>query len=1185
MKAALRIVALAALAFPWLSVAAVYSSSPSRKALDGIKQTERPAAEEALAQDLRAGKFGFREILVIQRHAMPLSHVYTYHVEGFRRGGGIYVFTPGPDGGKLRQLVDSTAGMVLDCDLSYDGREVVFSWKRGGPQMAQPIFSDQDVDRSNPDHNYQIYRMNIDGSGLTALTHAPCNNLNACWLPDGGIAFISDRKPAYAYCWVTTSPVLYRMDRDGRNQKRLSANYLMDFTPSVLNDGRIIYTRWEYVDRPACPIQSLWTINPDGTGLAGFYGNRVISPGTFMQAQPVPGTQQVLALATNHNGDCRGAICLIDHSKGANARQSVRNLTPEVNMYEVRAVYGNGLEGPYETPFPIDNGHFLVSRQGVLELRDFDGDRVSLLQPSQGMGFYSPQPVRAVPTPPIVSGAPLDESVKLAEDGSVSGSWATVVLQDVYQGLAPHVKRGEVRQVCVVQEIEKSVHAPQLRKTANGYENIAAFGYQFPLVSCGATYSPKKVWGFADVAEDGSACFKVPSEVPIYFLALDAEGRAVQRMRTFTHLMPGEVQGCVGCHADRNGISPGPGGLLTGATRPQELRAPEWGVKGFSYTEVVQPVLDKHCTGCHNAGQRPGDVDLSADRTDFFNVSYDVLARKGTLGEHSPQINNARLDSGEEGRSPYTSWIWTINGTERNILQIRPKQWGSPASKLADLVLSGHPDATGKPQVALSSAERRRIFLWIDLNVPYYGTSASNHPDRQGCRRMLPPQLKPVLQEVAARRCASCHASGVPRTFYTRMLDPERNDFLLAPLAKSAGGTEACGRAIFASREDPDYRKILDTFRPIQELLRAKPRPDTDGYVEPPCRTREVRNMGIEASNDRYLLAQGPQAAAPTSDHLRDLAGPFLIGYASASDFERFSDADRYKDVARREFNVLTPENALKWDTIHPQQTVFNFAPGDQHVRFARANNMQVHGHTLVWHNQLPGWLTNGRWNEATLTEVLKDHIDNVAGHYRGQVLVWDVVNEAFNEDGSFRASLWLKTLGEKHLEMAFRRAHAVDPKAKLIYNDYGIETVNKKSSAVFKMISDFKRRGVPIDGVGLQMHISSGGIDVASFANNMQRFADLGVEIYVTEMDVSLALPVSANKLEAQAGIYRDVLHRCLAQPACKGLLMWGFTDRYSWIPQFVPGHGDALIFDADYQPKPAYRALQAELKANPRP
>ena len=158
----------------------------------------------------------------------------------------------------------------------------------------------------------------------------------------------------------------------------------------------------------------------------------------------------------------------------------------------------------------------------------------------------------------MLTGNVMDRTPELPEDGSVSGAWATVFMQDVYNGLEPHVKRGEIKQIAVVQEVEKSTHTPQnnQRLDGPGMRNIAVFGFQFPLVSCGATYAPKKVWGFADVEEDGSAAFKVPSEVPIYFLALDGEGRAVQRMRSFTHLMPGEVQGCVGCHADRNSVTP-----------------------------------------------------------------------------------------------------------------------------------------------------------------------------------------------------------------------------------------------------------------------------------------------------------------------------------------------------------------------------------------------------------------------------------------------------------------------------------------------------------------------------------------------------------------------------------------------------------------------------------------------------
>ncbi|MHC4399929.1 MAG: HzsA-related protein, partial [Planctomycetota bacterium] len=485
---------------------------------------------------------------------------------------------------------------------------------------------------------------------------------------------------------------------------------------------------------------------------------------------------------------------------------------------------GNRIRGPYENPYPIDDEHFLVSRRGAIVVRSYDGTREAvLLRPRDGMGFYSPTPVAARRVPPVIPPT-------VPPDGAKE-PWATVCLKDVYLGLEPHVRRGEVHRICVVQEIEKSRWAPQAF-TAPREGNIAAFGFQFPLVSCGATYSPKKVWGYAKVEEDGSANFKVPAELPIYFMALDAEGRAVQRMRSFTHLMPGEVQGCTGCHADRNTIATRNDDLPTAFDRPpQELEPPEWGVAGFSYPRIVQPVWDRYCVDCHNAREAPGDVDLAGDKTDFFNVSYDVLARKGTLGELDFARHGAH--GGLMGESPYTSWISTYNGEEANILEIAPKTWGSPASLLTEIILSGHPDDDGKPRFHMDRASRRRVMTWIDLNVPYYHTSVSNHYQRKGCRRMMPEELDAVLESVAKRRCASCHQDGLPRTFYTRILDPENNRFLMAPLARLAGGTEACGEPVFASKDDPDYRAILATFEPIREMLKERPRMDMTEEASP----------------------------------------------------------------------------------------------------------------------------------------------------------------------------------------------------------------------------------------------------------------------------------------------------------------------------------------------------------------
>ena len=825
---------------PGAAEIAVFATPVTMKQLAALRvpPKEKTAKAQALRKELFDGKLGFTDLLLVKRKPLNISHVYVYHVEGFRPGGGLYIFSPKEE--KLKCIFDAKDGMITTADLSYDGKEVVFALRRGGHVGSNPVAHIEDISRYKEEKsNYHVFKINIDGTGLKQLTHGSYNNLDPCWLPDGGVGFISDRKPAYAYCYVVTSPVIYRMESDGSKQKRLSANYLMDFTPSVLEDGRIIYTRWEYVDRAACPIQSLWAINPDGTGLSGFYGNRVISPGTFMDAQPVPGTNKIVATATNHNGPCRGGIVLIDPSKGANAKEAVTNLTPEINIYAHRlggGPWGNGMldtrvRGTYEKPLALSKDRFLVSKGGTIQLRDFDANAISLIFPQGGMGWYCPMPVRRVKPPPVVTGATMDHMVVLPEDGSVSGAWATMFMQDVYYGLEPHVKRGEIKQIAVVQEIEKSTHSPQNNKRLDGHgmRNIAVFGFQFPLVSCGATYAPKKLWGFADVNPDGSATFKVPSEVPIYFLALDKEGRALQRMRSFTHLMPGELQGCVGCHADRGSATPHTRKVVALRAVAQELIKPAWGVKGFSYQEVVQGVFDRNCIKCHNEREQPGNVDLTGDMTDFFNVSYDILARTGTQGERNwirhgspsgPKYDKVR------GMSPYAEWIWSINGAGHNVLEIKPGRWGSPASKVAEIIRSGHPDKKGKTRVNVPDKDRRRVYIWLDLNVPYYGTSSSNHKAHLGSRRMMPLALESTLKQVASRRCASCHKRGIPRKFYTRVVNPQNNSFLLAPLAKKAGGLEKCGKAVFPSTDDPDYQKILKTFEPIHKLLKERPRAD-----------------------------------------------------------------------------------------------------------------------------------------------------------------------------------------------------------------------------------------------------------------------------------------------------------------------------------------------------------------------
>lgn len=731
---------------------------------------------------------GIDRVVAIRRHEIVASHVYTYHYEGFRPGGALCVVDLRSPDGDVTELVASPTGQILDCDLSYDGKTILFSW------------------RQTEDSGYHLWTIGVDGSGLTQITDGPWHDYNGCWLPDGGIAFLSTREAQFAYCWHAPVGVVHRMDANGANVRKLSANYLNDFTPYVLHDGRILFTRWEYVDRPAIPIQSLWTMGPDGAGLAGYFGNRVLSPGTFMEARPIPGSTKIICTMTGHNGPTRGAIGIVDRERGMNAQAAIENITPDVPVPRVNEGNGN-TDGtkPYSCPVPLDGERFLLSAQGPVLVRTYSGDCQSLAlnPPGQGMQWFSAQPIRERSRPPVVASAPTEE-----ED-------AVIYLQDVYRGLEPAVKRGEVKRIRIVREMQKTVRInPELR----------AFGFQFPVISCGATYAGKDVLGEVPVEEDGSACFLVPAGVPVYFMALDAQGRAVQRMRSFTHFMPGERQSCIGCHEPRLGTStPVRGTALNGP--PRNLDPPEWGSGGFGYAKVVQPVLDQYCIGCHNRSHPPKGLDLTGDLTDYFNVSYENLARE-------PQ--------GPEG-SPYVSWIPTYNGEEQNILKIDPKSWGSPRSRLADIILTGHPDESGLKRFDMDEASRRRILAWIDLNVPYYSSSETAHPERQGCRRMLPDDLEAVLEDVATRRCASCHDQGIPRKEWTRVTNPELNSFLAAPLARKAGGAGKCGEEVFASREDPDYRALLDTFQPIETLLARVPRMDMPGAQPAPDVCRDTQ--------------------------------------------------------------------------------------------------------------------------------------------------------------------------------------------------------------------------------------------------------------------------------------------------------------------------------------------------------
>jgi endo-1,4-beta-xylanase len=312
---------------------------------------------------------------------------------------------------------------------------------------------------------------------------------------------------------------------------------------------------------------------------------------------------------------------------------------------------------------------------------------------------------------------------------------------------------------------------------------------------------------------------------------------------------------------------------------------------------------------------------------------------------------------------------------------------------------------------------------------------------------------------------------------------------------------------------------------------------------------------------------------------LREYPAAKAMFFGTAARASLLSDPT-YSSTLAREFGGLVPENELKWDTIHPQPTVYNFGPADALVNFARANGMAVRGVPLLWHEQNPPWLDAGGFTRAEVRSMATSHIATVVGRYKGRIAQWDVVNEPFLNDGTLRRTTW-RRMGRKYMDEVFAMARAADPAAKLFLNERGIEVPGPKADAVFQEVSRMKSRGAPINGVGIQMHATLTKPTQAQLASQIARYASIGVEVAITEMDVALGVPSTPASLQAQADVYRNTLATCRAYPNCKTFVMWGFTDKYSWIPQFFPGFGDATVLNAQYGKKPAYDALNDHLKA----
>ena len=334
-----------------------------------------------------------------------------------------------------------------------------------------------------------------------------------------------------------------------------------------------------------------------------------------------------------------------------------------------------------------------------------------------------------------------------------------------------------------------------------------------------------------------------------------------------------------------------------------------------------------------------------------------------------------------------------------------------------------------------------------------------------------------------------------------------------------------------------------------------------------------------------------PDAAPPaligksTDRPLRVLARRHGIGVGTAVDMAALNSDTAYRDRVATEFSAVTAENVMKWESLEPVRGEYNWGPADQLVDFAEQHGQKVHGHTLLWHNQLPTWLTDGladgSISSAEFRTIVRDHIINVVSHFKGRVRAWDVANEVFTDDPEpvLRDTVFYQHLGPDYIADALRWAHAADPQAKLFLNDYGIDGINPKSTAYLKLARRLLKQGVPLHGMGFQGHLDLQYPIPIDAPENLRRFDRLGLETASTEVDVRFTLPVDTYKTAGQVGSFNTLLQACLLTPRCVMFTVWGFTDRYSWVPEWFEGQGSATPLDENLQPKPAYRGLQQVL------
>ncbi|MBN2136319.1 MAG: PD40 domain-containing protein [Sedimentisphaerales bacterium] len=700
---------------------------------------------------------------------------------GSFEGGGALKAVDLKQGGVVRTLIQTDRGLIRDPEVHFDGKRIVFA-------MRRDIRDD-----------YHIYEINADGTGLKQLNSAPgVADFDPLYLPDGSIVFSSTREPKFCMCNRHIMGNLFRMDADGANIHQIGKSTLHEGHSALLDDGRIIYDRWEYVDRNFGDAQGLWTVNPDGTNHALYWGNNTWSPGGVIDARPIPETERIMCVFGSCHDRPWGALAIIDRCLGVDGREPVIRTWPAGAIDIVREkgpgpdAYGFDnflrVNPKYEDPYPLNDRYFLCSRmtgkgeQMGIYLLDVFGNE--LLLHSEEPGCFDPMPLAPRRRPQVVPSR--------RDFENAAGYF---YIADIYQGTHMQgVKRGSAKFLRVIESPEKRFW------THPAWEGQ---GVHCPAVNW-HSFESKRLLGIVPIAEDGSVYFETPSDRFVYFQILDENKMMIQSMRSGTIVQSGEQTGCIGCHESRRSAPPKPGNEMPMALRHPPSRLQGWypEPRMFSYMDEIQPIFDKHCLRCHDYGKEAEDkLLLAGDRTTTFNTSYNELWRKKYI---------AAIGAGPSDIQPAYSW-------------------GSHASKLIKVIRAGHND------VKLSKEEFERIAAWIDLNGPYYPRYDTAYPDNLTGRCPLDnAQVKRLgeLTGVHLGDFAGHNRNQGPQVSFDR---PS-----LSPCLQK-----------FKDKTDPQYIEALAIIEAGRQTLAKRPRADMPGFK--PCETDRRREEKYAARQQMEL--------------------------------------------------------------------------------------------------------------------------------------------------------------------------------------------------------------------------------------------------------------------------------------------------------------------------------------------